>query len=44
MKKEMEEKEKKYAEMDAEVEEAVDLSEAQEADEEEEDNALPRPA
>lgn len=42
MKKEMEEKEKKYAEMDAEVEEAVDLSEAQEADEEEEDNALYR--
>ena len=42
MKKEMEEKEKKYAEMDAEVEEAVDLSETQEADEEEEDNALYR--
>ena len=38
MKKEMEEKEKKYAEMDAEVEEAVDLSEAQEAEEEESDD------
>ena len=38
MKKEMEEKEKKYAEMDAEVDEAVDLSEAQEAEEEESDD------
>ena len=37
MKKELEEKEKKYAEMDADVEEASDISEADEADEDEED-------
>lgn len=37
MKKELEEKEKKYAEMDADVEEASDISEADEADDETED-------
>ncbi len=35
MKKELEEKEKKYAEMDADVDAASDISEAEEADEEE---------
>ena len=39
MKKELEEKEKKYAEMDADVEEASDISEADEADDETEDEA-----
>ena len=38
MKKELEEKERKYAEMDADVEEAGDISEAEEADEEEDDD------
>lgn len=37
MKKELEEKEKKYAEMDADIEEASDISEAEEADDETED-------
>lgn len=38
MKKELEEKEKKYASMDAEVDEAIDLTEAEEAEEEDEDD------
>jgi N12 class adenine-specific DNA methylase len=38
MKKELEEKEKKYAEMDADVDEAIDITEAEEASEEEDND------